>query len=155
MSPSAEALSRHPLLWPYRLAMSVIVAGALTFGSLLSYIFWPVQVVYIDTPVKVETPTVRAGGTLTLHVRYSKPYEAASMVGVMYASEGTIALGPVGLSSLPPGDHDIHMLLQVPPALPPGQYVAVLLVERQVRLPLPALFDRPVRAASVPFTVLP
>lgn len=140
--------------WPYRLAMSVIAAGCVTLGSLYAYVLWPVQVVYIDTPMRVLTPEVRAGEWLTVHVRYSKPFQHEALVGWMFASKGNVAFGPVSLSALPPGEHEFNVYVPVPP-VPPGEYVVVFIIERQVRLPLPAIFDRPVTAASVPFTVLP
>lgn len=147
-------MGRAPV-WPYRLAMSVIVAGLMTLGTIYGYILWPTRVVYIDTPLPVLTPTVSPGGWVTVRVRYSKPFAHEALVGWMFASQGEIAFGPVGLSAMPPGEHEFNVHVPVPTAIPPGEYVVVFIIERQVRLPLPAIFDRPVTAASVPFTVLP
>ena len=140
--------------WPYRLAMAVVVSGTLTLGAILGYVAWPQQFIYVDTPLRVVSAReVKAGAWLTLQMRYSKPYQHESLVGVMFASQGHVAFGPVGLSALPPGEHDFKIYVQVPVALPPGEYVVILIVERQVRLPLPALFDRAVTASSEPFWV--
>lgn len=145
----------HHSLWPYRLAMSVIFAGLLTLGAVFGYALWPVRVVYIDTPMLVLTPEVRRGEFVTVHARYSKPYPHEALVGWMFASKGNVAFGPASLSALPTGEHEFNMYVPVPNAIPPGEYVVIFIIERQVRLPLPAIFDRPVTAASVPFTVLP
>jgi hypothetical protein len=143
-----------PLVWPYRLAMSVIVAGCLTLGAIFSYVFWPVRTIYIDTPLKVTPHEVRAGDWIRLNLYYTKPFEHETLVGVMFASKGNIAMTPVGVSALPAGQHEMGMFVQVPSALPPDEYVALVIVERQVRLPLPAVFDTPVVAASEPFHVI-
>ena len=138
--------------WPYRLAMSVVIAGCLTLGAVWGYVLWPVQTVYVDTPLRVLTPTVKAGTYVVVHIRYSKPYEHEALVGYMFASQGNVALSPVGLSALPAGEHEFNIYIPVP-VLPPGEYVVVAIIERQVRLPLPAVFDRAVTAASEPFQV--
>lgn len=142
------------MLWLYRLAMAVIVAGMMTLGSIYAYVLWPEQVAYIDTPVPVVCCSpIKGGDWLTLQLRYSKPYAHESLVGVMFASEGHVAFGPLGMSSLPVGDHSFKLHIQVPPALPAGRYVAILVIDRRVRLPLPAVFDRTVTASSEPFWV--
>ncbi len=141
-------------VWPYRLAMSVILAGSLSLGAIWGYVLWPVRVVYVDTPLRVLTPIVRAGDAVTVHLRYSKPYTHEALVGWMFASRGNVALGPVGLSALPPGEHEVNVYVPVPLGLPPGEYVVIFIVERQVRLPVPALWDRPVTASSEPFQVI-
>lgn len=140
-----------PTLWLYRLAMSTIVAGTMMVG----YVFWPVQLVYIDEPMRIRTSKrVRGGEWLGLEIRYSKPQQHESLVGFMFASRGNVALTPVGLSALPQGEHVFVLHVQVPPALPAGEYVVIMIAERQVRLPLPAVFDRPVTATSEPFEVV-
>lgn len=139
--------------WPYRLAMSVIVVGALALGAIFGYVFWPVPIVYIDQPMPVVNRQVQHGDWLEVKVHYVKPYAHESLVGFMFASKGRVAFGPVGLSALPVGTHVISVYVQVPTALPPGDYIVILIVERSVRLPLPTLFDRPVTAASESFTV--
>lgn len=147
-------MHEHPLTWPYRLAMSVILAGALTFGAALGYMLWPVRVIYVDQPMQVLPEQVRAGEWLRLKVRYSKSFSAVSMVGFILASKGNVVLLPLALSSLPPGEHEIGVWVRMPPELPPDEYVIQMVVEHPVRLPLPAVFDRPVVAVSEPFTVV-
>lgn len=154
MTPSHAEMVRSPLTWPYRLAMSVIIAGALTFGALMGYVFWPYPVVYIDTPIRVMPLKVKAGDWIKLQVFYSKPFNYTALVGFMLASKGNIALSPAALSSLPPGDHHVNLWYRVPEQMPPDTYVVQLIVEHPVRLPMPALFDRPVVAATEPFQVI-
>lgn len=139
--------------WPYRLAMSVVVAGCLTLGAIWGYVLWPVRTVYVDTPLRVLTPVVRAGAYVAVHLRYSKPFEHEALVGFMFASKGNVALSPVGLSALPPGEHEFNVYIPVP-QVPAGEYVVIAIVERQVRLPLPAVFDRAVTASSEPFRIV-
>jgi hypothetical protein len=155
MSPSAHVLETRPLIWPYRLAMSVIVAGALTFGAGLSYVLWPTQAIYVDTPIMVDPHEVKAGGWVRLNIRYSKPYHFASLVGAMIVSKGNVVLTPASLSALPPGEHQVGFYVQIPAAIPPDTYVIHAIIEHRARLPFPAVFDKPVVAASVPFEVLP
>lgn len=135
--------------------MSVIVAGSLTLGAMMAYVFWPIPLVYVDQPMRVVTKQVKSGEWLELKMHYAKPYSHESLVGFMFASEGHVAFGPVGLSALPTGTHIISLYAQVPEALPPGEYIVIVIIERSVRLPMPALFDRPVTAVSEAFTIIP
>jgi hypothetical protein len=115
----------------------------------------PRDVVQIAMPLKVEPLTVQAGGWITLDVRYTKLRDYDALVGVMIANEGTVVLLPASLSAMPSGTHQIKLMIQVPSALPPGEYVAYVIGEHTARLPLPMFGQSPLIVPSEPFTVVP
>jgi hypothetical protein len=150
------------IIWPYRLAMTVIWAGLVTLMTTVGYLVWPSPAIYVSEPIPVENErnTVAPGDILYLVMSYDKPFDNETFVGVMVANRGTVWLLPVTLAALPPNTdeargHTIRIPITLPAAIVPGEYVAIVSIVHPVRIPLPTFFHNAVRAHSEPFIVEP
>ena len=149
----------RPVIWPYRLAMAVIWLGLVTLMTIVGYILWPTQTIYIAEPIPVENTdrSVKSGGILFLVMSYNKPYDTETLIGVMIVHEGTVWILPVGLGAIPPSTtregNRIRIPVHVPHEIPPGEYIAVLTFLHPVKIPLPTVFHSAIRANSEPFRI--
>lgn len=92
----------------------------------------------------------RAGDPIAFRVSYCKALEAVVHVGVMYASEGYVAVSPMMLSALPSGCHEIGFQTALPIGMRPGSYRAYLIVSLDSGL---TFYQEPVRVTSEVFYV--
>lgn len=101
-------------------------------------------------PVKVLTPVVRAGHSVTLLVEYCKEGADVATVGTVLARRGVMIPLNLWPSDLPVGCHKVAVVLPIPAYVSENTYVLYMVREYK-----PTVFSvRGVSFASEPFKVL-
>lgn len=104
----------------------------------------------IKTPIRVLTPTVRAGHSVTLLLDYCKDGTDVATFGALLARRGVHVPLTTWPTDLPVGCHSVAVTLPVPAYVSANRYVLYLVREYR-----PTIFGvSGVSAASEPFEVL-
>lgn len=138
--------SRRPF-WFSAAALALSLAAVLT---LVWMAFRDQAQFTAKTPVKVLTPVVRAGHSVTLMFDYCKEGNDVATVGTILARRGVMIPLNLWPSDLPVGCHKVAVALPIPDYVTENTYVLYMVREYK-----PTVFAvRGVSFASEPFKVL-
>lgn len=146
-----EILGRKPSLRPYWVAIAALITSLVAVATLVSMALRDRVHFTVKEPVKVLTPVVRAGHSVTLLFDYCKTGHDIATVGTLLARRGVMVPLSLWPSDLPVGCHTVAVTLPIPAYVSGNTYVLYLVREYR-----PTVFNtRGVSFRSEPFQVLP
>lgn len=141
---------RKPSLRLYWVSVAGLALSMVAVLTLLAMAFRDRAVFSAKTPVKVLTPVVKAGHSVTLLFDYCKEGADVATVGTILARKGVMIPLNLWPSDLPVGCHRVAVALPIPNYVTANTYVLYMVREYK-----PTVFSvQGISFASEPFTVL-
>ncbi len=117
-----ETASVHPITKAANKASGLsLIIIALVFIATLYMMFWPIEIITIDSPIPVITKVVPAGGLLEYCVTYNKKINVPAMGHRSLVNDTFINL-PSKRTNAPVGERKVLLTAPVPTYAAAGKY---------------------------------